>query len=282
MADIDTKKFPKIAIELDSDPSTLKELALYIEGMPPTDPGIAELQAAAVGGVSEYANLLAALPQRTKIDKSSFNKKTVQGKDVWSKTIDTPYPKILRAFGYCKYDSTDKAAQLPVAVRMFTTTANNQASSTMSDTEKAGLLEGVWAYSFTMTLQVVKAAYVGKCVMDILVPTELLNVGTAIIGEATKVIGIILAPPIPDPKAIAAKLLGPAATEIQNGISKAMQQLVQYKPYIDMATTLASIVQNIPNDPLNSLIALLAFALELIPEDQFIQLPFVYPLRGGA
>jgi hypothetical protein len=273
MARIDKKKFPEIVVRIDDKPD---DIEIIIEGYDvaygsETD----ELIAQAVGVDAFLKNATT----KYVIDKSNFRTITSQGQTKYIKKIPTPLSEILRVYGYAKREDIKNVKS--INIELFTITANQGRSTNLKDSVAEGFVEGIWANSFSMTKQKINATYVQQFILEVLGATGVGQFITQVVAKGTAIYMAILNPPIPDPKAIASKLMGPVAFQIQNLIAIAAEQYIKFKPIIDQILLAVDIMKQLQTDPGGALKRILVLLVEIIPEETWKELG-VWFFRGGA
>jgi hypothetical protein len=112
------------------------------------------------------------------------------------------------------------------------------------------------------------------------------QIGQAVANFASQAATIVaqgLLPALPTPKAIAAKLLGPAAPAVQTFIATVGYQLAKYKPTVEVIVGIAQAITSIIRDPSSAqqyLPLVFSFLLEFLTKE--ILADTIYDFQGGT
>jgi hypothetical protein len=273
MAKIDKKKFPEMVVSIDDKPD---DIEIILEGYDVTyDTETDQLVAETVGVDSFLKNATV----KYVVDIGGFKEVTSQGQKRWVKKINTPLTDILRVYGYAKRE--DIANKKSINIEVYTITANQTRSTESTNSLADGYVEGIWSNSFSMTRQKINATYVTKFIMEVLGASGIGQFITQVVAKGTAIYMMILNQPVPDPKAIASKLMGPVAAQVQNLIAMAAEQYVKFKPTIDQVLLVVDVLKQLQTDPGGALKRILVLLIELIPEETWKELG-VWLFRGGA
>lgn len=274
MPRVDIVTFPKLIIQIPTDefPDAIK---IVMQGrMVPkqADARTAQLASNAIksSGLPTESNI-----EYTTWTESNFSK-TING--MKTAEVKAPYDEVYGVIGYAhRKDSKNDTA---VNVSMFTSRSNNTPSSTGSTTYN---LDSVWATRFTLTKQKIDAAYIVSYVDNTIPIKQAASIITQFAGFFGDMISKLMMPSLPTPKAIASKLLGPAAAPVQNALATVAEQYAKIKPTVDQVVATAQGIVAIVQDPkklVQYLPAIMAFLMQFVPQDKLAEV--IYEFNGSG
>jgi hypothetical protein len=275
MARIDIVSFPKLIIQIPTDefPDKIK---IVMTGRVVPKEGNAKT-ADLVAKAKKLANL-PALPtmSATTWTETSF-KKEINGQK--TAELKAPYDEVESVVAYAHRKDTKN--EDPINVRMFTSRQNQAPSSSKESTVN---LENVWATYITLSKQKIDSNYIVQYVSDTISLDQVASVITPFTTFFGDIISKLMVPSLPTPKAIASKLLGPAAAVVQSALATAAEQYAKIKPTVDQlvsaAQAVVSMVQN-PEEIVTYLPLLMTFLLQFIPQETLAEVVYEYHGDGS-
>lgn len=208
---------------------------------------------------------------------SDFKGTSPDGKRKTTRNLKMPYNEVESVTAYAKRD--DPEDDTPITVNMYTTTSGGLKSAQGTTIS----LEGVWSFQMTLTKQDITPSYATEFLTEATDPGQIAGQVGQVVGQAAQLIAGFINPALPSPKALAAKLLGPAAAPIQSAIAIITYQIAKYKPIVDTTLQVANAVAGIVEDPQQAtqyLPVVLNFIFEIIPEDDLAKV--IYSFKGGS
>lgn len=270
---VDIEKFPKLVIRTlkETFPNELKIIMKGSEYSPKQENSeqtekekkIIDLQAS----FSDPAKFVYVYKMWTEADfKDSGEYKQIK--------IDMPFSLLVEVRAYARRD--DFTDDTEATIEMFTTTQNYTQTSGSSIN-----LYGVWSKNITISKQTIDASYA----LDYLLNATSFGQIDQVMGQigvwfaqlSSEIIG-----QLPSPKAIASKLAGPLAAEVQRLIALGAEQYAKFKPTIDLIVKIATITNEIAQDPskiLTYLPFLINLAMQYVDQEEVSKL--IYPMKGA-
>lgn len=266
MARADLERFPKLIIEIPESEFPDK-IRIIMKGRKISKNKTAQLAFKAAAGPVYLLTIWS---------ESNFKNKSADGKKKVVK-VDMPFNEIISVSGWAQRNNFEDLT--PVNVNMFTTTSSGLPSATGTTRS----LDGVWSYQFTLNKQELTVDYCTTFLTDGTPVGQMTQAVATFAGQAATVVAKSLLPTPPTPKAIAAKLLGPAAIPVQTFLAVVGQQIAQMRPTITTVVAIAQAIAGIAKDPGSAkeyLPMVFSFLFEFIPKEDIAKV--IYDFRGGA
>jgi len=275
MPRVDIVNFPKLIIQIPQDefPDKIK---IVMTGR--VTPKQADARTADLLAKAKKLASLPALPEMSTTTWTETSFKKVIGVQKTAE-LKAPYDEIesVKAYAHRK-DTTNED---PINVRMFTSRQNQAASSSKESTVN---LENVWATYITLNKQEINSTYIVQYIQDTIPVGQAASIITQFSTFFGDIISKLMVPSLPTPKAIASKLLGPAAAVVQSALATAAEQYAKIKPTVDQlvsaAQAIVSMVQN-PEEIVNYLPTLMTFLLQFIPQEKLSEVIYEYQGSGS-